>query len=262
MTEDTENTEEQHSRRKVMKGGAALGTAALISKFSSGVASAQTGTEPRLQLGDDWELDDYDDGSGNTNVRLRHIPSGAELRYSVADNAWIPSGQIGLPGDRPDAYLDSVDANSIVSQSASVTNESLVMAYRSNDLTGNSAGSFVNAVDTEDTDNRGEFNTSNQFAPDETGWYSICGLAQLTGGSDGDNIQIRLIETSTSNTVLNKTLSGIDASHFPTVEVSGHVKLDSGSSYEVQVRNSVSSYDITAGQQNTRLTIVRSLVAE
>jgi len=135
MTEDTENTEEQHSRREVMKGGAALGTAALISKFSTGVSQAQqTGTEPRLQLGDDWELDDYDDGSGNTNVRLRHIPSGAELRYSVADNAWIPSGQIGLPGDRPDAYLDTADANSLSTGFADIAELGQIEINTSSDL--------------------------------------------------------------------------------------------------------------------------------
>lgn len=89
-----ENTDEPVSllsRRELLGTSAVLGAGAIASAGPGvGSASAQTsGTEPRIALGDDWEIDPYDDGSGNTNLRLRHIPSGAELVYDVASDEWV-----------------------------------------------------------------------------------------------------------------------------------------------------------------------------
>lgn len=80
------------TRRTALKGGSAAAVATgayflrndLIQK-----ANAQTGTEPRLQLGQDWEIDDYQDSNGDTNLRIRHIPSGAELYWSNQENSWV-----------------------------------------------------------------------------------------------------------------------------------------------------------------------------
>jgi hypothetical protein len=68
------------TRRDVMSGGslALLGALGLSGVGSQSVA-AQTGTEPRIQLGSDAEIDDYDPGDGNQNVRIRHQPSGTAL---------------------------------------------------------------------------------------------------------------------------------------------------------------------------------------
>lgn len=79
------------TRRETLKAGSALSVAIGASYYMDLIetAYAQSSTEPRIQLGQDWEIDDYDDGNGNTNLRIRHIPTNAELKYDVLNNKWI-----------------------------------------------------------------------------------------------------------------------------------------------------------------------------
>lgn len=88
--ESTDVRESLLTRREAMGVGSGLLLSAAGLTGTAGAAAAQTsGTEPRIALGDDWEIDDYDDGSGNTNLRLRHIPSGAEFVYDAAAGEWV-----------------------------------------------------------------------------------------------------------------------------------------------------------------------------
>lgn len=98
MKDDTENSETAISRRDALKGGSAVAATALLSKYVSDPAKAQS-TEPRLQLGPDWAIDDDGDGNGNNDLRITHQPTDAELRYDVSESAWIPTDGIGTSSD-------------------------------------------------------------------------------------------------------------------------------------------------------------------
>lgn len=124
------------TRRDVMSGGslALLGALGLSGVGSQSVA-AQTGTEPRIQLGGEWEIDDVDDGAGNTDLRLRHQPTGASWYYDTSSSAWIPKNgsggtdSLGTADDRiSEIYGDSADLNSVstgtVNNEVQVTTES------------------------------------------------------------------------------------------------------------------------------------------
>lgn len=81
MSDDqqADGSERAVTRREAMGGGAAA-LAAMLG-LSTGTASAQAGTEPRIQLGDDWEIDDVDRGDGTTDLELRHLPSGSTFVF-------------------------------------------------------------------------------------------------------------------------------------------------------------------------------------
>jgi len=77
--EQSDDSDTRVTRREAMGGGAAA--AATMMGLATGSASAQQGTEPRIQLGDDWEIDDVDRGDGTTDLELRHLPSGSTFIF-------------------------------------------------------------------------------------------------------------------------------------------------------------------------------------
>lgn len=118
------------TRREMMGVTGALGAVGL-GVASIQPAAAQTGTEPRIQLGEDWEIDDEADGSGNTDLRLHHQPSGAEFKYDVSAGEWVLSSLnastgVSTPAVDNDGSAVSVNDDLDLGSSQSINNASSV----------------------------------------------------------------------------------------------------------------------------------------
>lgn len=94
MTEDTTDSTEARetllSRRELLGTSAALGVSAIGLQQATGNVEAQTSSEPRITLGDDYVIDDSPDGNGDLVVE--HTPSGAEFRYDSSADEWVIGG--------------------------------------------------------------------------------------------------------------------------------------------------------------------------
>jgi len=153
---------------------------------------------------------------------------------------------------------DVKNAKSISTDEASITDETLVIAYPSSDQTGLSSGTnHTVTLDATDADARNEFDTTDDhFMPDQSGKYIIAGQATLTGTSSGDQLIAKLRKAGTTNRVLQSvsTASGSDETLFYTKIAD----LTAGIDYEVTAFDNNSSFDITGGVDSTFLTIRRA----
>jgi len=153
---------------------------------------------------------------------------------------------------------DLLDAGAIETVEATVTGETVIEATRESSTTTITSGNYANLFDAKNKDNRDEFNASNQFVPDETGYYIIDAQYAIGGATvDGDQIQLRLRDVDSGTDVAGN----IESQSTKSIHVDGYTfveELTAGTTYEVQITNFDNTFDIV--DKDTQGTILRSLV--
>lgn len=244
MTDSDGYEEPILTRREALKGGSAAAVAAgaaLYSDWLVQAVKAQT-TEPRIQLGQDWVIDD--DPGGNGSFVVEHTPNTNE--YAFGDD-----GTLTLP--------------TISSSEAEFTNETLVSVYLSSDQNINSSTVTTVELDTFDPDStqgdvRDEFDTTAfEFSPDRTGWYLVVSQITYSSGADGDRIITDFRRKSDDTPIARNQVNrgGTNASTPPLLSI---LLLDSSESYELTAFNDNSSDTLGSGARSTYLKI-RSVFA-
>lgn len=248
MTDD--DTPLTANRRAVNAFLAGAGLLGLVGTQSESVA-AQSGTEPRIRIGQDWAIDDDTNGV----LSIKHTPTGASFEYDSNKGAWIPTAPIGTANDRENIYGDTGDFNSVETKELNTTNETKVIATRSSDSASTSAGTWINAFDGSSTDVRGEY-TGVQFVPDRDGTYLCIINAEFgTGGTTaGDATQSRIQDVDASTMISLSQESAENEFHNPSHAL--FADLTAGTTYELQVRNADSSY-VIEGKDLTKGLITR-----
>jgi len=205
-------------------------------------------------------------GSIAGGVSVSQLISEAQAQASTSDS----DGNVGTPADRVDLFADGIDANgaefnsnditgvsSLSTEEANVTNETFISATRSSSANNVSAGTRTNIVDTQNIDNRGEFNSNQQFTPDKSGWYRIYAHARFGDGSDGDRYIIEVEDVNSSSVISTATPEITDSSGNPRTYVALLVELTSGTTYQVRAANSDSQYSLFGG---SNIRIVREIL--
>lgn len=215
------------TRREALKGGSAAAVAAgayLMQEQLVQAASAQT-SEPRIQLGPDWVIDDDPDGSGHLSID--HTPNATEYTFQQ-------DGELSPPSINP-------------------SNETRIRASRSTETSTTTSGTFVPLFDTEDTDRRGEYDAANnEIIPDRDGWYLSAVAVDWEGNSvDGDTCQVQIYDVTNDTTLYGPVNNHTGAGNPPYMVIN---ELSAGTRYEFRGRNLDSSF--TIGNQ-TRGNIVR-----
>lgn len=253
MTENTESDETVLSRREALQGGSALAGAAIVSKFTTGAVNAQS-TEPRLQLGDDWAIDDDGDGSGNNDLRLTHQPTGAELRYDVSDGAWIPSQPIGTASDRQDHFADTGDFNSVKTNRLSVN--ASARAHLSTDQTVSNSTDEQLALDTTAFDKGAGFDTAAwEYNAPVAGVYLATLSAQFLSVEDGVACIVR-VNVNGATESESRFFPSSSGGSSPVPQTTGHIQLSAGDTVTTSVfYNGSSSIDISSVNKLTYLAI-------
>jgi len=186
------------------------------------------------------------------------LVGGSAVGSSAADASTSDSdSNAGRPSDRVDVFADGVDATSVSTNEGQVTNETFVRLTRSSDTASTSAGDFVNLFDGKSKDNRGEFNSSQEFSPEKDGEYIIIVNPDIRGSTtDGDDIIIEVYNV-TDSTFLIRSRAEASSAESPASVVFA-VNLDSGNNYELRATNLDSSFYIDTDQ--TTGVIKRSLI--
>lgn len=156
-----------------------------------------------------------------------------------------------------------VNNESVTTEEGVITDETFIRARRSADTGSQSSGNWVNIFDTEDKDNRDEFNASQQFVPDKDGWYVIGGQVVFGGSTaSGDRLFFRIRDLDLSTNIDQQWAASPDGND-PPVAFSFVVELTGGTAYEVNAANGDSSFSIlgsVTGQRRTVGTFRRSVV--
>lgn len=190
-------------------------------------------------------------GGGGTAAMID--PASADASASDSD------GDVGTSSDRVDVFGDGVDVLSLNTNKASITNESFVVGKRATGMTGLASGTYHNIIDTEVTDNLGEFNTSYQFVPNETGWYDVQAAVRLST-TDGDRLNFVVYDDTNASVVSNGGYRFQAGGTKPGSSFATTVKLSAGTKYAVKILNIDSSFDINGGAGFTWAKFKRSVV--
>jgi len=203
-------------------------------------------------------------GSNNTAVKGQdfELPAGAQLAEDNGDlvvkdsggtivfrrnetaGSWEMDGTEVFDGTNITAPVDN---ESVSTEEAKITDETLIVAECDQQLTGNSGDTFVTPSWGDVLyDERGEF-ASDTFTPDKAGWYQLHAYATFDSPNDGDRLQAALKNTTQNSfkdfgPVRAVAGTGVSAATFP---LTGIFKLEAGDSYTVQVKNRDSSFDIS-----------------
>lgn len=221
------------SRRELLGASAALGTGAMVAGGGSRSAKAQTNSEPRIKLGDDYAIDDSPNGNGD--LVIEHLPSGDTFSYDSSKNEWS---------------LGSFSATS-----ADITKETLVKAYLGTDQSISSNTNATLELDQVPKDELTEFDsTKHQFMPDETGWYFVNAAATFATGADGDQQVVKVINATTGTDLINQSRNA-GGTNANTRDPGAMLELTAGDAYKVVVNNINSSDTILGGEKFSYLTI-------
>jgi len=138
-----------------------------------------------------------------------------------------------------------------------VTNETLLDVYLSADQS-ISAGSWaIVAFDTENKDERNEFDTStHKFTPDEDGWYLVVTGVEFSVGADQDDL-IVTFRDDTAGSDLANTRIGASGTSYHDLKVLDIIELTEGHDYVVRAQNASSSDTLTGTENVTFLAIRR-----
>lgn len=199
------------------------------------------------------------------------VAGGATLGNAIMQSVGVVSaaasesdsdGDVGQTSSRVDVFADGVDANSVSTVEGEVTGETSIELVRNSDNTGISSNTWTNAFDGSNRDQRGEVSSA-QFTPDKDGLYRITANIGLAPGSDQDIIRARLRNTTdgTDLSPLGRNWGRENASGsggIQTIQPSQVFDLTAGKTYEIQVQDFDSSFDILA--DGTAATITRSVV--
>lgn len=152
------------------------------------------------------------------------------------------------------------NAQSVSTDDADVIGVTVVDASRESTSNSNSAGTYVNIIDTENDDNLGELNTSQQFSPNVSGEYFVSANAFVNGGVGGDQLQIRVRNVTDGSTVAFRNFAADSSGGGANPSIIGPLTFDSGKNYEFQVTNNDSSFDIIAGIDRNYVKVLKEVV--
>lgn len=178
-------------------------------------------------------------------------PAEAVMRSYVGTAEAQSANDFTVPGDM-------TVGGTLSTESADVTGETFIRAYKSADSTGIAAGTYTNIGDTEDVDSTGEYSSS-QFTPATSGWYDVLAKARIDPGADGDTLTIRLRNvTDGSNVLFIQDSVGNAGKQSPVL--STVADLTAGKSYEVQVADNDNNYGVFSGSEKTFCVFRKSVV--
>jgi len=204
------------------------------------------------KYGENTEIDE--NAAGDTVIR--NTATGTEVLLS--DFVDIVGG-VGSSSNRVGgtSFFDGLDANSVNTEESEVTGETYIEARLSSAKTGQASNTFVNFLDdSPDVDNRNELNSSGQFVPDKSGYYLIRGSPDVRGGAVGDDYEVQLFDaTNTTKVTQSRRYTNSGERIQPDAVYMSELTADDA--YELQVRNTDSSFDV---QTNSRADIVRMVV--
>jgi len=222
-----------------------------------------------INLGDNWGVDE--DSNGDYVVTYRPTDTVIERIDSDNQEKLIEVGtQISSLTDASSGATvydsatetlgdgtQSGDLQSLDTDDAAITGHAYVEGSLASDKTGLTAQNWTNTIDTEDEDNNGDFNSSNQFVAPETAKYHVIGKSQLDPGKDGDLMQLRWanVTDSTAIEIDEQEAGGSSANN----SVSGSLvtTLNEGDSYELQARDNDNSYTIKSASNSTYLVVYK-----
>jgi hypothetical protein len=153
--------------------------------------------------------------------------------------------------------VPTVTSDSVDTETSSVTQETLIRAKRTSDVSV-ASGAYENLVDTEIADNLGELDSNLQFNPNETGEYFVIASFYSTGGSSADNVRVEVRDVDAGTTIENGESLTRSPDGFVGNSVTFWVELTAGTNYEVQYINGGSSSTLSGTRNRTHLTITRS----
>jgi len=188
----------------------------------------------------------------DTEANLSNYTPYDEAIFVATDTGAVYDGD-GSSWNKAERDFQKVTTEALEAGQADITNETLVIVETASDVTGLSANSSTSPdFGTPIKDERNEFDAaSNQFTPDETGFYFVFGRARTkTGnGTDGDLLKSRFRNAIDGNNVIPEIqfLVGGAPSYTAFWPCSGVVKLTGGEPYKFQVANADSSVGIASG---------------
>jgi hypothetical protein len=136
----------------------------------------------------------------------------------------------------------------VTTEEEDITNETLVLLDGDSAVPGVTAGNYSSPDWKTIKDERGEI-SGNKFTPDKSGWYWISAYVEISNPSDGDEMIPRFHNVTDDSSV--EFGPSMFANGTGEQGVSPFVRLaelDSGDSYEYQVTNKDSQFEISAGQ--------------
>jgi len=156
-----------------------------------------------------------------------------------------------------DVVTDRMVAQSASIDETNITNETLIRLEKTTDQSYSSGGSSPVQWDNIPKDERSEYNsTDDTFSVDAAGWYKIEATFTIVQASEGDRLDVRLIDSS-DDSIIEKTPSGgfaTDVNGRGYLSWAMTLPLDSSVDYYVYPNNPDSSYTVE-GRQGTRMTI-------
>jgi len=130
-----------------------------------------------------------------------------------------------------------------------------ISAERGSDSASTTAGTWINAFDSESDDRRGEFNSSQEFVPVDDADYAFNGTVEFRGSTTGgDKVQVRLQDLTNGSTVqILEERTATDST--PIVPFSGRAEgLTAGDKYVVEARNANNDFVIYRGATQALIT--------
>jgi len=198
----------------------------------------------RPEIGDDW-AQAWDD--------LVEDLDSASLYVDSTENT---SATDPIPGT---THFEDVDAGSVNTEQASVTNETLVVLKKTTDQSLPANTQTTIDWDTEEKDITDSFNvSSNEFSPPESGYYFINYQVRFGVGSDGDILQMIFNELGGGSLLGAQTVAG--GPNSVAARLSGIVELSSSSSYTFVAENATSSDAVVGRPERTYASINRVLI--
>lgn len=125
--DNTQGSDSLLTRREMMGVSSGLLAAAMGVAGTAGTAAASA-TEPRIQIGNDYEIDDFDPGDGTSDLALEHQPSGNWIRYDASATEWDITADVDANSQTiknvGSASIDSgtIDGDQILGGASSTSN--------------------------------------------------------------------------------------------------------------------------------------------
>lgn len=197
------------------------------------------------------------------------IDPGSASSKTISEAGWVVSftsdgadWDASAAAEFESATITNLTSTDVTTSTLQANGETFVHAILGSNISSISSNTWTNILDTEQVDNRGEFDEANgQFSPDESGWYIVKASAQWFDIADGDQLGMR-VRNVTDGTTLTVHLQEMGGSDTQFIQQTDFVDLDSSKTYEIQSRNADSTASISTGTNNdqTKAFIVRSVV--
>jgi hypothetical protein len=180
------------------------------------------------------------DTDDNNRAKLLETADGATvlLEWDGAAGEWVYGGPVNMDGE------DITNVGSISTEDLSITDEDYVVATADTSTSFNSNTWGTILFPTEAKDQTDAWDVANsQFTPTESGRYRITLSPSFNPGADGDRIEYRVYNTTTSNGIFRSSILIANSSNSQGLPITMSVDLSAGDTYEMQVRDRDSSLD-------------------